>query len=69
MSSELVIARDRSGIAVKMIRYQDEGVSYVDLQMDGRLLLTPDLARKIAKRLNAFAEVEEYLRSPHLVKG
>ena len=41
---------------VVIIRYLDGGEEFYDLMTDGRMLLSPARARKIASKLLAYAE-------------
>jgi hypothetical protein len=50
---ERIIGKDKFGTEVWIIPYPD-GHAF-DLQTDGRVFLTPMLARKLAKKLTEFA--------------
>jgi len=56
MKDEKVIVRDRVGRKVSIFTYEDGGRIFHDLQTDGRILLTPRLAIKLADELKKFAE-------------
>lgn len=49
------IGRDKFGGKVWIVQYKDGGTTYHDLHTDGRVLLTPALALKLAKKLTEFA--------------
>lgn len=53
-SNERVIGRNKHGQKVLLIKYGDA----TDLHTDGRVLLTPDLARKVAVELKKWAAKE-----------
>jgi len=63
MSKEIVIGRDLLKRAIIIYRYEDGGKIYHDLGTDGRVLLTPKLARKLASALERFAIEQEKTQS------
>lgn len=55
MSREKVIARNLYDQEVTLITYMDGGKKHTDLATDGRVLLSPAMAIKIAKGLTKWA--------------
>lgn len=56
--SERVIGRDVHGGEILIIDYEFDGERAIDLQTDGRIRLTPKLARVIARNLDKWAAAE-----------